>query len=69
MFPVFQHIFIMSKLLETEIKDMSRRALARCEVPSDEREGKEEFDGKGKEMLLVSFYSLYLSCFLSRKCT
>ena len=50
MFPVFQHIFIVSKLLETEIKDMSRRALARCEIPGDKREGKEEFDGKGKEM-------------------
>lgn len=50
MFPMFQHIFIVSKLAEAEIKDMSRGALARCEIPGDKMEGKEEFEGKGKEM-------------------
>lgn len=48
--PCFSTFFMVSKLLETQIKDISRRALARCEIPGDKREGKEEFDGKEKEM-------------------
>lgn len=54
----------MNKLLETKIKDMSWRALARYEIPGDKMERKEELEGKAQEMKPVSFYSLYSSCFL-----
>lgn len=59
--------FYVSQCLETNIKTCPVQQLARCEIPGDKIEGKEEFEGKGKEMLLVSFYSLYFSCFLPRK--
>lgn len=59
--------FLCEQLLETKIKDMSRRALARCKIQGDKMEGKDEFKGKGKEMQLVSFHSLYSSCFLSQE--
>lgn len=50
MFPALQHIFVWSKLREREreIKDMSRRALSRCEIPGDKIEGKEELEGEWK---------------------
>lgn len=40
----------MSQRAEAKIKDMSRGAQARCEIPGGKMEGKEEFEGKGKEM-------------------
>lgn len=46
---------------------MSRRALSRCEIPGDKIEGKEELEGNGKEMKLISFDSLYFSCFLPQE--
>ena len=39
---------------------MSRRALSRCEIPGDKIEGKEELEGNGKEMKLISFLLLFL---------
>ena len=59
--------FCVSKLREREIKDMPRRALSRCEIPGDKIEGKEELEGNGKEMKLISFDSLYFSCFLPQE--
>lgn len=68
MFPALQHIFVWVNLeREREIKDMSRRALSRCEIPGDKIEGKEELEGNGKEMKLISFDSLYFSCFLPQE--
>ena len=46
---------------------MSRRALSRCEIPGDKIEGKEELEGNGKEMKLISFDSLSFSCFLPQE--
>lgn len=48
--PQASALFYVSELSATKIKDMSRRALARCGSPGDQMEGKEEFEGKGKEM-------------------
>lgn len=42
--------FSCEQLLETKTKDTPRRGLARCKVPGDKMEGKEEFKGKEKEM-------------------
>ena len=40
----------MSRPLETKITDASRGALARCDIPGDKMDGKEECEGKEREM-------------------
>lgn len=59
--PCASAYFYVSKLSETKIKDMSRRALGRCEIPGDKMEGKGEFrERKGNVASFLLFSGFFL---------